>query len=94
MLNKSIYLLLHPLHFCCFPGEWQLQCFNSMEAKTNECSSNTPDSAYTINAASMINDDMYYYLKQFYEKVSDDPGGQNLTFLCKLFIFGTVTFVL
>ena len=26
----------------------------------------------------------YDYLKQFYEKVSDDPGEKNLTFLCKL----------
>ena len=37
-----------------------------------------PYSASTINTASS-----YDYLKQFYEKVSDDPGGKNLTFLCK-----------
>ena len=35
-----------------------------------------PYSASTINTASS-----YDYL-QFYEKVSDDPGGKNLTFLC------------
>ena len=38
-----------------------------------------PYSASTINTASS-----YDYLKQFHEKVSDDPGGKNLTFLCKL----------
>ena len=27
---------------------------------------------------------LYDYLEQFYENVSDDPGGKNLTFLCKL----------
>ena len=51
----------------------------SMEAKTNEGSSTTSDSASTINTASL-----YDYLKQFNEKVSDDPGGKNLTLLCKL----------
>ena len=45
----------------------------------HEGSSTTSDSASTINTASS-----YDYLKQFYEKVSDDPGGKNLTFLCKL----------
>ena len=50
-----------------------------METKTNDSSSTTSDSASTINMASL-----YDCLKQFYEKVSDDPGGKNLTFLCKL----------
>ena len=34
--------------------------------------------ASTINTASS-----YDYLKQCYEKVSDDPGGKILSFLCK-----------
>ena len=51
----------------------------SMETKTNEGSSATSHSASTINIASS-----YDYSKQFYEKVSDDPGGKNLTFLCEL----------
>ena len=55
-----------------------------MEAKTNEGSSTTSDSASTINMAYMIDDDIYDYLKQFHEKVSDDPGGKYLTFLYKL----------
>ena len=42
-------------------------------------SSTTSVSASNINMASL-----YDYLKQFYEKVSDDPGGKNLTFLCEL----------
>ena len=50
-----------------------------MEAKTNEGSGTTSDSASTFNMASS-----YDNLKPFYEKVSDDPGGKNLTFLCKL----------
>ena len=41
-------------------------------AKTNAGSSTTSDSAPTIHTASS-----YDYLKQFYEKVSDDPGGKN-----------------
>ena len=49
------------------------------EAITNEGSCTTSNSASTINLAVL-----YDYLKQFYEKVSDDPGGKNLTFLCKL----------
>ena len=28
--------------------------------------------------------DSYDYLKNFYEKVTDDPGEKNITFLCKL----------
>ena len=56
----------------------------SMEAKTNEGSSTTPDPASTSNIASITDDDMYDYLKQFYEKISDDPGGKYLIFLCKL----------
>ena len=47
-----------------------------MEAKTNEGSSTTSDSAFTITTASS-----YDYLKLFYDKVSDDPGGKNLTSL-------------
>ena len=38
-----------------------------------------PQTASTINTASL-----YGYLKLFNEKVSDDPGGKNLTLLCKL----------
>ena len=48
----------------------------------NEGSSTISDSASTINTASS-----YDCLKQFYEKVSDDPGRKNLTFLCKLHLF-------
>ena len=33
--------------------------------------------------ASRIDDDMYDYLKQFFEKVSDDPGGKYLIFFRK-----------
>ncbi|KAI2653110.1 hypothetical protein H4Q32_006481 [Labeo rohita] len=31
-----------------------------------------------------MNETSYVHLKEFFEKVSDDPGGKNLTFLCKL----------
>ena len=55
----------------------------SMEAKTNEGISTTSDSASNINTASS-----YDYLKQFYEKVSDDLGGKNLTSLYKLCLSG------
>ena len=47
----------------------------SMEARTDEGSSTTLDSASSINTASSYDD-----LKLFYEKVSDDPGGKNLNF--------------
>ena len=56
-----------------------LYASSSMETKANEGSSTTSDSASTINTASS-----YDYLKQFYEKVIDDPGGKNMTFLPKL----------
>ena len=55
----------------------------SMEAKANEGSSITSDSASTINTASS-----YDYLKQFYEKVGGDLGGKYLTFLCKFHLPG------
>ena len=53
----------------------------SMEAKTNEGSSTNPDSASTINTETMIYDDMYDYLKQFYEKVSDEQV-ENIWSFC------------
>ena len=52
-----------------------------MEAKTNAGSSTTTDPASTINTASMIDDDIYDYLKQFHEKVSDVPGGKYPIFV-------------
>ena len=48
----------------------------SMETKPNEGSSTTSDSAPTINTASS-----YDFLKLFYEKVSDDPGGKSDLFV-------------
>ena len=42
-----------------------------------------PQTASTIHMASS-----YGYLKQLYEKVSDDPGGNSLTFQCKLHLPG------
>ncbi|RXN15540.1 zinc finger BED domain-containing 4 [Labeo rohita] len=47
-----------------------------MEAKSDEGSGTT--------SVSVMNETSYVHLKEFFEKVSDDPGGKNLTFLCKL----------
>ena len=84
--KPQLVVFLWVFCFLCAVGHSQKRCITDvscwcrhLEAQTNEGSCTTSDSASTFNTASS-----YDYLKPFYEKVSDDPGGKNLTFFCKL----------